>query len=81
MCRSLQLIELKHRDKFLPALGSGSDPFEDSHIYLGLSQTRGLLMVCPSLEKHVGTELKTEFMASESRRKAHEERQLRKGKK
>ena len=77
LCRSLQLIELKHRDRFLPSLGSGTGPFEDSHIYFGLSQTRGILMVCPALEKFVGNELKDEFKASESRRKAHEERQLR----
>ena len=68
LSRSLQLIELKHRDRFLPSLGSGTDPFEESHLYLGLSQTRGLLTVCPTLEKFVGTELEDEFKASESRR-------------
>ena len=81
LCRSLQLIELKHRDRFRPALGSGADPFEDTHLYLGISQTRGLLMVSPALEKFFGVELKDEFKASEARRKAHEERQLRKPKK
>lgn len=81
LCRSLQLIELKHRDRFLPAGGAGGDPFEDTHLYLGLSQTRGLLMVSPALERYVGGELKDEFKAAEARRKAHEERQLRKPKK
>ena len=80
LCRSLQLIELKHKDKFIPSLGAG-DPNEDFHLYMGLSQTRGVLMVSPALERHVGEELKVEFKASESRRKAHEERQLRKTKK
>ena len=63
----------------MPALGSGTDPFEDTHLYSGISQTRGLLMVCPALERYVGGELKDEFKASEARRKAHEERKLRKG--
>ena len=77
LCRSLQLIELKHKDRFMKS-GDGVDVFDDSHLYLGISQTRGLLMVSPSLEKHVGGELKSEFKSAEARRKAHEERQLRK---
>ena len=78
--RALQLIELKHKDRFMHNQGNGTDPFEDSHLYLGISQTRGLVMICPALERHVGVELKGEFKASEARRKAHEERQLRKAK-
>ena len=50
-------------------------------MYLGLSRTRGLLMVSPAPGKYVGTELKDVFKAAEAWRKAHEERQPRKPKK
>lgn len=68
LARSLQLIELKYKD---------GGPFEDSRLYLGLSQTRGVLMVCPALERYVGTSLKRELKAAEAWRNAHEERQMR----
>lgn len=78
---SLQLVELKYKDRFAAASSGGGAPFEDSHPYLGLSQTRGALMVCPALERYVGASLKDEFKAAEARRKAREERQLRKPRK
>ena len=69
------MVELKYKDRFPGnATGQGTDPFEDIHLYAGVTETRGTLAVCPALEKWVGSELKDEFKASEARRKAHEER-------
>jgi len=73
---------MKHRDRFAGAsVASGSDPFDDVHLYSGVAETRGGLCICPALEKWAGVELKDEFKAAEARRKAHEERMARKKKK
>ena len=77
-CRRAQLAELKHRDKFVKPISGEKkgtiDPYEDAHLYLGLSVTRGLLCVSPELEAWVGKELSNEYMAMKERRKALEER-------
>ena len=47
-CRHGQMIELKHKSKFVPVPSKNVqvvDPFGDSHLYLGLSSTRGQLAV------------------------------------
>jgi hypothetical protein len=73
------MVELKHRDRFLPKRDNKShnanDPFDDAHLYLGLSGTRGMLCVSPELEKFVGKQLSDEYMAIKERRKALEARQ------
>jgi hypothetical protein len=78
-CRHGQMVELKHRDRFLPKRDNKShnvnDPFDDAHLYLGLSGTRGMLCVSPELEKFVGKQLSDEYMAIKERRKALEARQ------
>ena len=76
LARRAQMIELKYKHKFALAgsSGDGADPYEDAHLYMGLSETRNLLCVCPALERSVGAELKDEAKLLESRRKAHEER-------
>ena len=69
------MVELKYKERFPgSSTGQGADPFEDIHLYAGVTETRGTLAVCPALEKWVGSELKDEFKSSEARRKAHEER-------
>ncbi len=70
-----QMVELKYKHKFVaaPAKNSGAvDPFDDAHLYLGLSSTRGALAVCPELETWVGKQLSEEYMAIKERRKAFE---------
>ena len=77
-----QMIELEYKDKFkLNAKGAGGGKnkaegpgslIEDSHLYLGISGTRGLLCVAPELESHVGKQLNIEYLAIKERRKAEE---------
>ena len=83
-CRRGQLAELRHKEKFvkpiIDAKKSGPpDPYEDAHLYLGLSTTRGMLCVSPELEAWVGKELSNEYTALKERRKALEERRAMKG--
>ena len=75
MARRAQMAELKHKQKFVPAPGVGSpdDPYQDTHLYMGISATRGTLAVHPSLEKHISSELKDEYKGLEAKRKAREE--------
>ena len=74
MMRRAQMIELKYKDRVVPVATNSADPFQDMHLYMGLSETRGLLMVAPSLEKYIGEELHKEALSSKERRKAAEER-------
>ena len=70
-----QMVELKYKHKFVPAPAKNPgtiDPFDDAHLYLGLSSTRGALAVCPELEIWVGKQLSEEYMAIKERRKALE---------
>ena len=53
------------------ATTSGSD---DAHLYLGIGQTRGHIMVCPSLQEWIGEELRKENLVLKERCKAREER-------
>ena len=73
--RHEQMIELKHKDRFVPKKERNNntlDSFDDAYLYLGLSSTRGMLAVCPELEKFVGKQLSEEYMAIKERRKALE---------
>ena len=74
LLRRAQMIELKNKSRLLPQTGSPEDPFSDVHLYMGFSETRGMLMVCPALEAYVGNKLHDEALASKERRKAAEER-------
>ncbi len=70
-----QMVELKYKHKFVPVPVKNPttiDPFDDSHLYLGLSSTRGQLAVCPELERWVGKKLSEEYLAIKERRKAIE---------
>ena len=67
MARQLQMCEKKHRDKLQMATASGSD---DAHLYLGIGQTRGHIMVCPSLQEWIGEGLRKESLVLKERCKA-----------
>ncbi len=70
-----QMVELKYKHKFVPVPQKNAtsvDPFDDAHLYLGLSATRGQLCVSPELERFVGKQLSDEYMAIKERRKALE---------
>ena len=49
------------------ATASGSD---DAHLYLGIGQTRGHIMVCPSLQEWIGEGLRKESLVLKERCKA-----------
>ena len=72
IARSAQLIELRHRERIIGAVGSGPD--DDAFLYLGAGKTRGVLAVCPELETWVASELAKETATLKERRKAREER-------
>ena len=85
LARRAQMIELQYKSRFSLGTGGGGggaknkndkDNFQavldDSHLYLGLSATRGLLCVSPDLEKYVGKQLGEEYLAIKERRKALE---------
>ena len=54
LARRAQMIELKYKDWVLAKPTNEMDPFNDSHLYFGTSETWVSLMVCPALEKYVG---------------------------
>ena len=78
-CSSLQMIELKHMDRVVVVgpgtVGSTTVPFNDTHLYMGWSATRGVLCVDPNLEKLIGEKLAEENLANTQRLKADELRQ------
>ena len=52
---------------------------EDSYLYLGISQTRGQVMMHPALEEFVSSQLEKEGRVLKERRKLQEERKLTRG--
>ena len=48
------MIELKYKDRVLPNPDEDMDPFNESHLYFGTSETGGSLLVCPALENTSG---------------------------
>ena len=73
--RQAQLAELKHREKLLQ-VDPADDYGEDAYLYLGISQTRGQVMVSPGLEEFVSSQLEKEGRVLKERRKLQEERKL-----
>ncbi len=75
--RRVQMVceNWKHK---LPTSGGAAtgDMFDDSHLLLGTSETRGSLCLCPALQTWLGEELAREALAHKERRKAREERAL-----
>ncbi len=54
----------------------GTGDFDDAHLLLGTSETRGSLCMSPQLHTWPGAELATETLAAKERRKAREGRAL-----
>ena len=67
------MLDLKLRDKVAGSL-FGSSIEEDSHIYPGTGQSRGLLMISPELEEFAPGVLAMETVAVKERRELREER-------
>ncbi len=77
LVRRAQLAEWRHRGR--PVKSSGDDYLEDEYLYMGTSETRGLLMVCPQLVDHIQSELSKEATVMKEKRKLREERALARG--
>ena len=73
--RRVQMVCDKWKAK-LPANSGSGDLFEDSHLLLGTSDTRGAVCMSPALQSWLGEQLSKEALASKERRKAREERAL-----
>ena len=78
LTRQLQLIEDKHLDRLdsSSSAGRATGPYQDTHLYLGTTSTRGGVIVCPKLQKWIGEQLAAESLVLKERRKAREERAL-----
>ena len=77
--RRVQMIESKYKPRLLsqtPSSGASGDPFEDSHLYMGMNAIRGLVCLSPALETWIGQELSKESLVAKERRKAAEERSM-----
>ena len=74
LLRKAQMAEWRHRDRL--AAVAGDELLEQSYLYLGTGETRGLVMVAPSLIDHINTEMHREAQILKERRKAKEERML-----
>jgi len=74
LSRKVQMIHDKWRHKMPQIMSSSSRDDDDSHLLLGLHETRGNLGMAPSLSKWLGEELSREAAVSKERRKAREER-------
>ena len=77
LMRKAQMAEWRHRDRL--AAVAGDDMMEESYLYLGTGETRGLVMVAPSLVDHINQEMHREAQILKERRKAKEERALQQG--
>ena len=79
ICRKAQMAEYRHKEKVLSRIGGADDLLEDEHLYMGTSETRGMLMVSPLLVHHVSEELHREAAVLKERRKLREERATARG--
>ena len=73
LARRVQRLEMKFRDKVAGFL-FGRSFEEDSRVYLGTGQTRGLLMIAPELDEVASGLRAQETAAAKERRKLREER-------
>ena len=75
LCRRLQMIQYRWKERVLGAVSSGTVD-DESHFFLGVDPTRGNLCICPALNAWLGDELHKEAQANKEQRKAREERAL-----
>ncbi|CAK0881152.1 unnamed protein product [Prorocentrum cordatum] len=78
VCRRLQMAEYRHRERVLTT-SRGDELLEDSHLYLGTGETRGLVCISPKLLTFVTDELHKESLVLKERRKLKEERMASRG--
>jgi len=80
IARQLQLAEEREREssEAKKPKGDKADLVLDSHLYLGGGHNRGNLCICPALNAWIAAELQSEAAVLKERRKAREERALRK---
>ena len=69
--RRAQLSEFRYRDRMCGSLEN-----DDDHLFMGVGETRGLIMVAPALEEFLAAQLAKESAVMKERRKMREERQL-----
>ena len=78
-CRRLQMIHERWKHK-LPSIAasltSAGGVDDDTHLLMGIHETRGNSCVAPDLVRWLGEELSKEASANKERRKAREERAL-----
>eukprot|EP00974_Lingulodinium_polyedra_P085000 8228023-Lingulodinium_polyedra.AAC.1 len=61
------MSEYRHRERVLS--GAARDEFgEDARLYLGLDETRGMVMIAPALLQHVAEESAKEAAVMKERR-------------
>ena len=87
LCRQLQLLEERVYEAELTALsskkGQGSGKLQsayevvESGLFLGTTETKGNLCICPALSEWISEQLKAEAAVAKERRKAREERAAR----
>ena len=75
LCRRLQMIQYRWRERILGATATGTIE-DESHFFMGTDPTRGNLCICPSLNTWLGEELHKESQMNKEQRKAREERAL-----
>ena len=75
MMRKVQLAEMRYRERILGRLDR-VDMADEEYLYLGEGETRGHIMLCPSLEEYVSGEMHKEGLLMKEKRKLREERLL-----
>jgi hypothetical protein len=80
LMRRAQMSEWKYRERILGRSGTVLEELDDEHLYMGVSEVRGLLMVSPLLSEHISAELHREAVSLKERRKLREERRSAQGK-
>jgi hypothetical protein len=73
LARRVQLAAWRHRDR-LVVRNAVDDLADDEYLYMGASETKGSVMVCPALSEHIGQALHKEAQISKERRKILEAR-------
>ena len=78
--KSLQLCEEQEREQIDAGKGKEADGLLDSHLYLWSGADRGKLSICPVLNEWIASQLRKGAAVLKERRKAREERALRRPK-
>ena len=74
IARRAQLTEWRYRDRIVGNFALSVD--ENEYLFMGVGDTRGLLMICPDLQEFIAAELHKESATLKEQRKIREERVL-----